>query len=590
MLYLILVWTLLSIGCYSCGVGVLNLLKISTISRSDNVRTEMRWQRAIIAIWLGVLAIAIMLLTIGLLMPLSPQIGGCLLVAGVLVALRWRSSRLEILTLCKSISRVHLLIYLSVTIATAALFSGAVGWYDSGLYHYSSIRWLANFGTVPGLSLLFPNFGFTSAWFAFSAPLNPNWSIDRTGATANGFVFLLAVLQLLISIERCCGRETTPTIRQQAQLSDWFVVIAYSCVLLMTIQVSLMRAILISPSPDIPALLLVLITAWTILVVETDPRSDRFTPSRQIVPLLLAVGAVAIKLTALPLLVVTGLWFVVRAGWNRQIIGRIGIVVVVSLLLMPLLLSSIVTSGCPIYPSSTFCLDLPWAVGANQSVANDTHHWISWYGRPPAGINPWLWAFQLWLKTAGNKFIIAMIALFAGCSIYLLKTRSSSAARIGSIWLIAIAAAGSGFFLLTSPLNRFMLPYLFLVPALALATYLHAHFATDAVAQPSRWRSGMRIVEKWPIDRARTATILLLSIATISVATQVQSNYVRLLLPSSLTRIATIKHQINDVTYFSPVGGKNKGCWTIELPCAYTPAQIRLRNPLQGIKAGFLRN
>jgi hypothetical protein len=311
---------------------------------------------------------------------------------------------------------------------------------------------------------------------------------------------------------------------------------------------------------------------------------------------LLAVGAVSIKLTALPLLLVTGLWFLFRAGFDRQVIQRIGIAAVVSLWLIPLLLSSIVTSGCPLYPSSTFCLDLPWAIGANKSlvqplgtkVANATHHWISWYGTPPAGVNPWLWAFQLWFQKSGNKFIVAMMAISAGCSLYLLNTRASIVNRLGSMWIITITVAGIGFFLLTSPLSRFMMPYLFMVPALALATYDRDRFdATGSLAQP-RWRT--KIFDKLPINQTKIVTIVLVSIAAIATVTQVRSNYSLLILPPPLDRIATVKRQVNDVTYFLPVGGENKGCWTIELPCAYTPAQMRLRHPNEGIKAGFIRN
>ncbi len=568
MLYFISVWTLLLIGCCSCGLGLLNRLE-SRIPRSHSPFS--RWgDRAIISIWLGLLAIAILLLATALFLPLSPAIGGIMLSFLLLISLNLRSTRSDLLALYRQISRTQIVIYLAIAIAIAALFSQPVRWYDSGLYHYSLIRWLSNFGTVPGLALLFSNLGFTSAWFAVSAPLNPDWSIERTGATANGFVFLLAGLHLAISIGRLMYR--------QGRLDDWFFTIYYSCLLLfMTIRISVIPDILISPSPDIPALLLVAIVAWTILSVETNPQPDRFAFDRQIVPLLLAIGAVSIKLTALPLLLITGFWFVVRAGFNRQIIQRVGIVAAASLLLMPLLCSNLVTSGCPLYPSTTFCFEFPWTVGTDRSISNATHHWVGWYGKPPAGIHPVLWAFQLWLKNNGNKGIVATIVLSVGCAIYWLKNRSP--AQIdwgGSLWLMALAVVGIGFFLLTSPLNRFMLPYLFLVPALVLATYCHERFFTDLVSA------------KLPIDRFRSISICLVSILTIAVAVRVRSNYSMLILPPAIDRVATVKRQIEDITYFSPVGGKDIGCWTNEFPCAYNPDPMRLRNPVKGIRAGFI--
>lgn len=568
MLYFISVWTLLLIGCCSCGLGLLNRLE-SRILRSHSPFS--RWgDRAIISTWLGLLAIAIGLLATALFLPLSPAIGCLVFGILLLISLSSRSTRSDLLALYRCISRTHIVMYLGIAIAIGALFSQPVRWYDSGLYHYSSIRWLSNFGTVPGLALLFSNLGFTSAWFAFSAPLNPDWSIERTGATANGFVFLLAGWHLAICIRRL--------IRQQGRLDDWFFAIYYSCLLLfMTIRISVIPDILISPSPDIPALLLVAIVAWTILLIETNPQPDRFASDRQIVPLLLAIGAVSIKLTALPLLLLTGLWFVVRTGFDRQIIQRVGIVAAASLLLIPLLCSNLVASGCPLYPSTTFCFDLPWTVGTDRSISNATHHWIGWYGKPPAGIHPVLWALQSWLKNAGNKGIVATVILSVGCAIYWLKNRSP--AKIdwcGSLWLMALAVVGSGFFLLTSPLNRFMLPYLFLVPALVLATYCHDLFSIDLISA------------NLPIDRSKSIGICLVSLLTIAVAIQVRSNYSIAILPPAIDRVATIKRQINDLTYFSPVGGVGIGCWTNEFPCAYNPAPMRLRHPAEGMRAGFI--
>ncbi|AFY96575.1 LIC_10190 family membrane protein [Chamaesiphon minutus] len=570
MLYFISVWTLLLIGCYSCGLGLLNLLEIK-ISRENSPFSRLG-DRVIISTWLGMLAISIGLLAIALFIPLSPSIGCLVFSILLLISLRSRSTRLEIFALYRQISRTQILVYLGVAIAIATRYAQPVQWYDSGLYHYSLLRWLSNFGTVPGLALLFANLGFTSAWFAFSAPLNPDWSIDRTGATANGFVFLLVVLHVAL-----CGWRL---IRQQGRLSDWFVVIYDSCLLLfMTIRISVMPDILVSPSPDIAAVLMVAVVAWTILVIETEDITERFTLSRQIVPLFLAVGAVSIKLTTLPLLFVTGLWFLIRAGYNPHIIQRMAIAAAATLLLTPLLLSNLVTSGCPLYPSTAFCLDLPWTVRGDLRIANDTHHWIDWYGKPPAGIHPWLWAFQHWLKNSGKKASSLTMAISAGCAIYLLKTRQLSAIdRLTSIWQIEIACVGISFFLLTSPLNRFMVPYLFLLPGFAVATYCHTRFSTNPIGA------------KVSIERTTPVAIFLLLIVAIATTLQVRSNYLMLILPPAIDRFTTVEHQVNDVIYLSPVDGKNRGCWTNELPCAYDPTQVKLRDPSQGIKAGFVRS
>ncbi|PSB56209.1 LIC_10190 family membrane protein [Chamaesiphon polymorphus] len=577
MLYFISVWTLLLIGCCSCGFGLLNILEIN-IPRSHSPFSRLG-DRAIVSTWLGMLAIAITLLATALFIPLSPLIGGVVFSIFLVISLRSRSTRLEIVELYRQISKPQILVYLGVAIALAAFFAQPVRWDDTGLYHYSLVRWFAQFGMVPGLALLFPNFGFTSAWFAFAAPLNPDWAIARTIAVTNGFIFLLAVLQLLISCQRL--------LRQQARFIDIFVAVYYSCILLLTIGTNLMLIILVSPSTDIPALLLVAIVTWAMLTIETAPGSDRLTPARQLVPLVIAVGAVSIKLTTLPLLLVTGLWFIFRAGFNRNIFQRMGIAAVVSLLLVPFLLSSIVTSGCPIYPSSAFCLNVPWAVGADRSTANATHHWVTWYGKPPAGIAPWLWAFKQWFATTtGNKITVLMSLISAGCAIYALKTRSCQR-YLGSIGIFVV---GISFFLMTSPLNRFMLPYFLIVPALAVAIYYGSDVATESLMPPLQASNSIVILpQKLPIHLPKLVVILPLIVAAISTVHRVQTDYSLLILPPARDLNVTIERQVNDVTYFFPLGSSPR-CWTNELPCAYHPTKVRLRDPDRGIKAGFIRS
>lgn len=52
-----------------------------------------------------------------------------------------------------------------VCLLGAAYFaSGHVVWLDTGIYHAQSLRWVKEFGSIPGLGNLFPQLGFNSAW------------------------------------------------------------------------------------------------------------------------------------------------------------------------------------------------------------------------------------------------------------------------------------------------------------------------------------------------------------------------------------------------------------------------------------------
>lgn len=67
-------------------------------------------------------------------------------------------------------------------VVIANLTTQRVTWYDVGLYHFGSIRWLAEHGAVPGLALINSKFGFTSSWFALAAPFNPEIFGSRVSA------------------------------------------------------------------------------------------------------------------------------------------------------------------------------------------------------------------------------------------------------------------------------------------------------------------------------------------------------------------------------------------------------------------------
>jgi hypothetical protein len=579
MLYSISVWTVLLIGCYVIGLGLLNGLRAYPTARLGD--------RAVIAVWLGILALAIALLTTGLLLPLSPLVGGIFFLGFLLLALRSKSIRSEVVTFYRQLSTWQIVVYFSVATVIAVFVSQSVIWEDTGLYHYSVIRWLADFGTVPGIALLFSNFGFTSAWFAFAAPLNPTILAARGSTIANGLIYLLAVLQFGLSLSRIWSKPV--------QLTDGLIVACYSCILPIILATDFMSIILISASPDIPSLFLVIITAWSILLVETTAASGEidvsqtnpnhiqivkqaYTKNNSVVPLFLAIGAVTIKLIALPLLFVTGLWFIFRYGLKpfnpRWLFRQIALVALFSLLLVPFFLSGIITSGCPLYPSGAFCLDLPWSpnLEAAESIAKSTHGWISWYGTPPEGVSPLRWALGHWFKEFGNKIMVFLIISTIAAAIYLLTRRNCY--RVASSWLIALAIAGIGFFLFTAPFNRFVLPYLFLVPALAVATYLQS---VDIG----------KFLGRLKISAQLLATGLVVVAVLVSVLS-IQKDYARFFVPPPLRQIDAVQKQVNDVRYFSPPG--KELCWAIELPCAYTAKDVKLRDPAQGIKAGFVRD
>ncbi|MDP8966690.1 MAG: hypothetical protein M3O33_22425 [Cyanobacteriota bacterium] len=574
MLYFIFVWTFLTLISFLIGTGILNTFKADGFERKGD--------RFIVAVWLGVVVLSISLLAASLVFPLSPLVGVIIAASLVSLSLLLQKTRSEIVALWSIISPSLIWGFLTLEILVAALTAKQVTWLDTGLYHYGAIRWLSEYGAVPGVALILNQLGFTSSWFALAAPLNPQFFGDRVTAATNGFVFIIAVLHFLICLVHCFTNKK--------ELSDWFVVIFSTIILPFSVASSLMSVILVSPSPDFPVIFLTEVVAWTILIVANQkssylPESNFSILTTQALPLILSAGAVSIKLSALPILFISSLFYLFYSRFNlRQCLMGSAITL---LLLLPMFISGIITSGCPLYPSSFLCVDLPWTPTpqAVKLLIEDTRGWGSWFGSPPPGSIPILWLFWQWFGASVlNKAIIFLIVISTLLTIYVVRALMTSRMR-GQFWILALAVLGTTFMMLKAPVIRFGLGYLILIPALSIAVFCQTKL--DKVLPPL----AQKLTSHNLFSNFRKLGIVVpLFLATlIFVSSGKNSAESRLLLPPPLQKVEVLQKQVNDVKYFSPKYSREL-CWSAKLPC--TPFEvkndIRLREPSRGIRAGFI--
>lgn len=572
MSYFIIAWLVLLLISLSVGIALLNVSQRHGFDRAED--------RLIIAVWLGVITLSNVLLAIAAIFPLSPLIGALAAGGLCLVSLLSKRSRTELITLVFRLSLNHIVGFFILAIAIAALTTRQVTWHDTGYYHYQVIQWLAKFGIVPGIALLFPNFGFTSSWFALAAPFNAEILDSRVSAVTNGFIFLIATLQCLICFAHCLSRK--------ARLSDWFMVACSLLLLPIVVFVKPLSSILVSPSPDLPVIFLVEIIAWSTLVLS-ESRSVGLAKHKGIIdaeamPLFLSAGAVTLKLTALPVLLASSLFFVLNNRFKLRSIVVAG--TAVTLLLTPMLLSGVMTSGCPIYPSSLFCLDLPWTLTqeAADRVAKGSYGLTNWVSTSPPGIHPLLWALWQWFTSSLEKQLMALLMLFSILPAIYLARKVRLARFYTLLWTLSIAVLGSAFIALQAPFFRFAVPYLFLSPALGIAVY----FQSDCESTFNR------MIKRSSAWFALKPTLTLLSIACIALITLTiivptrNDDVSRVLLPPRVQRIPLVTKRVNDVTYLSPVG--DVSCWAAQLPCTGNISpNIKLRHPEAGIAGGFIR-
>ena len=535
--------------------------------------------RIIAALWLGIVLLANGLLLLSLGLPLSPIVGLAIAIGVSLLLLSWAPIRVEIQSLWRAKSPPVIAAVIGCSLLVAVYMTPQVTWFDTGLYHFGAIRWLSEFGTVPGLALLIDNLGFTSSWFALAAPFSARSIAPRVSAMVNGFVFLLFV---------CHGYLTLRYwFTGKARIADKFILIFLGLVLPALLFTPFMSTILVSSSPDIPVIFLTGIMAWSILIIVNRPqthfeRTELSHWDASLIPLLLALGTVSIKLSALPLLPIAFLFY-----WQRQFLSfrRLLIGSAVSLLLLsPLMSVSIMTSGCPLYPSSALCINVPWRVSTEVAsrAIEIIRIWDHNFGDVPPGANRLFLQFWEWLKFAQFNVVMLLLLLLSVLVVVPTFKTANNQGIYGIPWLFGCSFIGMIFIMVRAPMIRFGLGYFVMVPAVATAVLGTAYLAK------SHWQLPQYFSRKTIYNYLSKSVFVGfgLIVALIFFQPDIQS---RLLLPLAMPTNQVESKQSYDVKFVTPVSDDSIKCWAAPIPCTpYGNLSIRLRNPAQGLKAGFL--
>lgn len=211
--------------------------------------------------------------------------------------------------------------------------------YDTGLYHAQSIRWIEEYGVVPGLANLHSRFGYNSAAFALCALYGGAGLTKYPMHCVQGFFALLCAVQSasLLDLFR----------RRRAVLSDF---LAAGCVFYL---VAVFRE-LVSPASDYFAMLILFFVAmsWAQLLERRESSPVPYA----LLSLYLVYGA-TVKLSAAGMLVLAlypGILLIRQRKWG-QIACYLGLGALIAL---PWLARNALISGWLFYPF-TFADFLP---------------------------------------------------------------------------------------------------------------------------------------------------------------------------------------------------------------------------------------
>lgn len=556
MIILLLIWCCLAIVCWCLGTLVLEL-----ISEKDSFHGA---DRFFISQWLGIVILANLLLVISFFTPLTTAVGITLSIGSIGTVILWRKTRLKLQELIKTIDRRSIVIGLVFGILISAFSSIATIWYDTGLYHYQVIKWLASFGTVPGLGLVHHRFSFSATFFTIPAVLEQGILTNRATGVLSGFVITIFVGQLLASVRKI----TNLTIEKN--FSDYFLFTysGYSIITICLYSFGVLR----SPSPDTIVALMSGIPLWVMLFNWQSV--DR---SQSLIAVLLASGLVSFKLSGLLILVIVYGWAILnlkRGNWREFLFNATLVSLTALLPLIPALSYGFITSGCPLFPSSILCMDVPWGVGKARAeeVRQIITNFQKWGTVTPPDSNPFGWLIP-WARREGQATVQIFISLVFS---FLLVGQSAKNSLFSSIkkYVLAMGIGGIVYMMLLSPSIRFGIGYLTIIPAFWFAGFVSLRTFRK------RWEVGVWIV-----------LVVLWLVPTVRYrSTDFFYRVGDLAMPDPLPQLSQLESKrAVEFDYLFPKNGDDR-CWLADLPC--TPENqdgVRLLNPDRGLAGGFRR-
>lgn len=326
--------------------------------------------------------------------------------------------------------------------------------HDTKLYHAQSIRWIEEYGIVPGQGVVNSRFSYNSSVFSLAALYSLKFVFGQSMHAMSGwFAFLLSVttLDIIKGVKKF-------------RFSDFANVAAIYYLTLITDEV-------LAPSSDYATMcvLFFLVIKWLRLLEQ--PKEEQQTAPYGLL-CVLGVYALTLKLTAglILLLLIKPAYRLLKEKQWKQILCYLLLGILTA---APWLIRGVLISGWLLYPFPALDLfDLPWKQktewvktdagaiktwgrGVNNSVLAAQPIW-EWYGT---------WFKTLSLMEKGIALVdIAALISFVGAAIAVFLRKNWE--NLDRLLVCATAACSYLYWQTSAPLPRYGYTYMLLLPAL----------------------------------------------------------------------------------------------------------------------------
>lgn len=326
--------------------------------------------------------------------------------------------------------------------------------YDTYLYHAQAIRWIEEYGVVPGLANLHFRLGYDSALMSLQALFSFMWLLGQSLHAVNGFFTLIIIAYVIVTTKRVADRVK---IADLLRIGFWLYILYDS------VSVS-------SPNTDTIALML----AYYILLKWMEYAENGCKDiNKYAFMCVLVVFATTVKVSVgiFVLLVIYPAVELVRQKKIRSICGHLlaGIA-----LLVPYLIRNVIISGYYLYPYDfTVIKKFDWIVPkaileadraeiiswgrGNQDITRNAEHIWQWLPEWFSGINI-MWKAMMILSVLA----LLVIVVISVCRRFRWRWNPSCCG-------ICVCVVGLLFWLVTAPLPRYGIIYMVTLPCIAFS-------------------------------------------------------------------------------------------------------------------------
>jgi len=449
MLILFLLVVVLLLWSLTAGLLLMQLFRCGHLRNGDS---------ALLACWLGFMVLAVFNLALSLITPLTYFCFAAEMILVISCAAAHRAVREKLIMLGKAADRT-LIISLAILVAMAAIIGAQLIVNRDGIsYQYDLIRQLSQTGAVPGLALVHSRYGYMSSWFTLPALFNHGFLHARVASLGNTVFVALSFIHLFIMTRRI--------LTANGRMTEYITAPALFIGLSLPVIINMPA----SPSHDVPVVLLTMVVTWLICLREEMKSSlgpEERNPIPAHLPLFLAAMVLTVKLSALPIFGVAGLYYLfTRPTYTHMLKASM----VVGLAVLPLIAASILITGHWLYPLVPTA-PVPWALGHEWAEVESliVENYAIWgKGTVPPDLKNTAYLSFEWLLhwiNLDTSNLIGFIGFLLTLACLPWWVRFTKTQKNFLIWPVIMGISGILFLILKAPASRFGWGYLMVIPA-----------------------------------------------------------------------------------------------------------------------------